>query len=266
MRYIGSKRRIASSLLQIILDGGGGTYIEPFVGGGNVIAAVPKRYKRIGADINPNAINALRLIRDSPGSLPKNNAEFTVADYTALKSKKTGLTPLEAFAGFAYSYAAKFLGSWATDNSGIDYVRRAYQSAQRQHVGLKGVDLICSPYQDLKIPSGSIIYCDPPYAGTDHGDYQYDGCACFDSAAFWAWCLAQSANNKVYVSEYTAPPGFVSVWSKRVAVTVSLNKYKYAVEKLFVPESQLGEFEHKNLPLFSGIKKPRPLAASAAAT
>lgn len=84
-------------------------------------------------------------------------------------------------------------------------------------------------YEEMDIPPNSIIYCDPPYAGTtkykDH----------FDHDKFWDWCDQQvSKGQKVFVSEYKAPEGWRCIWQKEV--NNSLTKEtgsKKGIEKLF---------------------------------
>lgn len=62
-------------------------------------------------------------------------------------------------------------------------------------------------YCKYEYRAGDVVYCDPPYDGTD--GY---GSSPFDSSAFWEWCRSRSY--PVYVSEYKAPEDFVSIWSK----------------------------------------------------
>lgn len=51
MKYMGSKSRIAKEILPIMLkERGERTWVEPFVGGANMIDKVEG--KRIGADLN----------------------------------------------------------------------------------------------------------------------------------------------------------------------------------------------------------------------
>jgi Site-specific DNA methylase len=70
MTYMGSKNRIAKEILPIMLkERGQRTWVEPFVGGGNMIYKV--QGKRIGADINHYLIDALIAIRDCVEDLPK---------------------------------------------------------------------------------------------------------------------------------------------------------------------------------------------------
>lgn len=127
MLYMGSKRRIAKNILPLMLEGHTGTWVEPFVGGENLIDKVPG--ERIGADVNPWVILALKAIRDHAPELPKNNRDFTEADYQALRASDYRF---KGFAGFAYSYGGQWLRGVARNGRGDDYVRQAYNSAQRQ--------------------------------------------------------------------------------------------------------------------------------------
>ena len=56
MKYMGSKNRIAKFILPIMLkeanEKGISTWVEPFVGGANMIDKVPNNFQRIGIDYN----------------------------------------------------------------------------------------------------------------------------------------------------------------------------------------------------------------------
>lgn len=228
MKYMGSKNRISKHILPIILDGRkeGQYYVEPFVGGGNLIDKVDGN--RIGSDFNENVISALRLIRDWAGSLPVTNKDFTEADY---KNRAENFKWLEGFAAFAYSYSGKFWGGWCRDGAGKrDYVNEAYKNAIKQSPKLMGVDLVSSSYADLEIPSESIIYCDPPYKGTTK--YKDD----FDHDSFWDWCRVMvGLGHTVFVSEYAAPDDFKCIWEKEIVSSLTKQTgSKKGTEKLFV--------------------------------
>lgn len=106
MKYMGSKNRIAKEILPIMLkERGDRTWVEPFVGGANMIDKV--QGKRIGADINPYLIDALIAIRDCVSDLPKNNKEFTEDDYKQLR--KSDDYKYKGYAGFAFSYSGNGL-------------------------------------------------------------------------------------------------------------------------------------------------------------
>jgi DNA adenine methylase len=227
MKYMGSKNRIAKEILPIMLkERGQRTWVEPFVGGANMIDKVGG--KRIGADINPYLIDALIAIRDCLCDLPKNNKEFTEADYKDLR--KSDDYKYKGYAGFAFSYSGKWLGGWCRDGlNKRDYVNEAYKNALNQSDSLKGIRFINETYDKLQIPENSLIYCDPPYENTT--SYK-DG---FNHKDFWQWCRNKSDEGHiVYVSEYNAPDDFKCVWSKEIVSSLTQDTgSKKAVEKLF---------------------------------
>ena len=107
--------------------------------------------------------------------------------------------------------------------------KRAKESAMKQSPLLRDVEFIHSSYQDLEIPSNSIIYCDPPYQGTT--GYK-DG---FNHEEFWDWCRMKSKEgHEVYVSEYNAPDDFECIWSKELSNTISKQSSTKPCEKLFI--------------------------------
>lgn len=102
---MGSKNKYAKELLPIILKDHTKDmwYIEPFVGGANMIDKVPFD-RRIGCDVNPYLIEALKLIRDDPESIPD---IITEDMYNSMKEKKN-LDGLTGFTAFSLSFGAKF--------------------------------------------------------------------------------------------------------------------------------------------------------------
>ena len=232
MKYMGSKNRIAKHILPIMLDAtnerGISTWVEPFVGGANMIDKVPSHFKRIGADINPYLIDALILIRDNPELIPKNNKEYTEDMYNIAK-RQTKMSSLDALAMFQYSFGSKFKGGWAKNKRGTDYVKECLKNILIQSKKIKDVEFLSSSYIDLEIPSNSLIYCDPPYKGTTK--YKDD----FNHEIFWEWCrLMHEFGHVVFVSEYNAPKDFKSIWSQPILNTLNkeTNK-KIEIEKLF---------------------------------
>lgn len=105
--------------------------------------------------------------------------------------------------------------------------------------GLQGLEGSCADYRDVEIPSDAIVYVDPPYAGTDCRPYQG-----FDFDAFHAWL--DSVPNLTVVSEYTCPPHCVQVAEHEHYTNMSQYRNKLPrVERLFVPERQLGEYRER---------------------
>ena len=98
---------------------------------------------------------------------------------------------------------------------------------------VSGVD-----YREIRIPNSAVVYCDPPYAGTN----EYST-GTFDSARFWKWAEEASANNLLFVSEYAAPNGFVDIWNKEKTCSFcDKNNSKKTIEKLFVHEGNLDKW------------------------
>ena len=235
MKYMGSKNRHAKELLPVVLKNRkrGQCYVEPFVGGGNMIDKV--NGDRIGFDSDSNVIEALISIRDSLHRLPKSHIDFTEDEYNNLR--KTSTYSHRGYAGFAFSYGGKWLGGWRRDGAGKrDYIAEAYRNAKKQSPYLQGVRLTQSDYMVIDVPHGSIIYCDPPYQGTTKyksGEFNY--------IDFWAWCREKVLQgHSVFISEYSAPDDFECLWEKKVNSNLGKDTgFKKNIERLFAHKSQL---------------------------
>ncbi len=68
MKYMGSKARIAKHILPIMLaeceKHGITTWVEPFVGGSNMIDKVPDSFERIGYDNNKYLIEMYKELQE----------------------------------------------------------------------------------------------------------------------------------------------------------------------------------------------------------
>ena len=243
MKYMGSKARIAKHILPIILKNrkDDQCYVEPFVGGANMIDKVDGW--RIGADSNYWVIKALRLIQD--GLIPSCESEFSERDYNSciahVKNKNPVLMGfcdgLIGYALIAFSFGAKWCGGWsrgrASGGENRDYVAEQYRASIKQRGKIKDVEFYNKNYDSLYIPPGSLIYCDPPYAGTTK--YKDD----FDHEVFWQWCRDKAKEgHEVFISEYNAPDDFVCVWQKEIQSGLNTNTTKKGIEKLFIHKSQ----------------------------
>ena len=103
---------------------------------------------------------------------------------------------------------------------------------------LERLERYSGDYQDVPIPEGAVVYCDPPYAGTSgySNVHKYD----FDSERFYYWL--RTRDYPVYVSEYTMPDDFICIWQKEKCVTYSSSdNKKKRMEKLFVHKNFIGE-------------------------
>ena len=228
MVYMGSKNRIAKELIPIITKDlkPNQWYVEPFVGGANMIDKIEHPYK-LGADNNKYLIALLEAVQNGQ-ELPEH---ITKDEYIAVKTNKDNYPDwYVGFVGFVSSFRAKFFGGYSgycTTKTGIqrNYIKERINNILKQN--LDGIKLVCSSYDALDIPANSIIYCDPPYNGTT----KYKDS--FDSDAFWQWCRDKAKEgHTVYVSEYNAPEDFQCIWEKQIDSNLG-GTSKTATEKLF---------------------------------
>lgn len=244
MKYMGSKNRIAKHILPIILKDRkeGQWYVEPFVGGANMIDKVDGN--RLGADVNYYLIEALKMIRDCPQRIP----DLITEDMYSAARHYTDAA-LGGFICIAMSFGGKVNGGYRRDVKGTKgcienmktQSRRSKESAIKQSKNIQGVYLECAGYLNLTIPKGSVIYCDPPYQEAT----KYNNL--IDHDRFWQWCREKTkAGHKVFISEYNAPTDFVCVWQKEIQSGLNTNTTKKGVEKLFVHKS-LVESDYENL-------------------
>ena len=197
---MGSKNRIAKHLLPIMLENRNErTWVEPFVGGANMIDKVEG--KRIGADLN-EYVTALLNQMSKPNYKAPEISEEKYNDIKKYPSQYPRWTV--GYAATQLSYGGKWFGGYRRDKIGLrDYCKEAQNNVNKQAENLKGVEFIHGSYQDLKIPYKSLIYCDPPYEGTTK--YKDD----FNHTEFWEWCrMKAKEGHQVFISEYNAPKDF----------------------------------------------------------
>ena len=243
MKYMGSKARIAKHILPIMLKNRveGQWWVEPFVGGANIIDKVEGN--RIGADFNRYLIAFLKALQqgwDAPAGIDKEMYD------SINKNKDSYPDELVGCIGFCFTYSAKWFGGFIGNTKDIvckgrDRIGESYRAIEKARKQVSGIDLRSVGYFDLEIPAGSIIYCDPPYENTTGYKDKFDHCS------FWAWVRVKSSQgHQVFISEYNAPADFVCVWQKEIESGLNKAGAKKGVEKLFVHESQV-ESDYESL-------------------
>lgn len=235
MKYIGSKSRHAKYILPIILKDRkeNQTYVEPFCGGCNTIDKVSN--PRIANDSHSYLIAMWQALQN--GWVPPEN--LSESQYKNIqKNKNQYPDELVGYVGFNLSYAARWWGGYGRDKIGKrNYGTEAFRNVSRQVSLIQGIDFRCQDYLELEIPSQSLVYCDPPYRGSDD-IYRKSLTGEFDSETFWLWAEKLASNgHTVFVSEYSAPNGWKSVWRRKVNNTLVQNTgSKQGTENLFVFE------------------------------
>ena len=236
---MGGKTRIAADIGAIMRAGRHTrtTYVEPFLGGGSVAAVMAPAFATVHlSDANEDLMLLWEAART--GWVPPHQLSEEL--WHQLKHA-TEPSALRAFAGFGVSFGGAWFKSYARDNParGDRYAQASSRAVTRyaekiRHANIRHLDYA---HAGEYVTDDAVVYCDPPYQGTD----AYDAVGQFDSSRFWATAEGWSNRGaRVYVTEYNAPDGWVPVWKRRVPVTINkTDNTKTATEHLFVHETAL---------------------------
>ena len=240
---MGSKSRIAKHIVPIIQkyidENNITTYIEPFVGGANVIDKV-KCEEKIGTDKNRYLIALLKRVQSGQALLDevpkelydKARTAFNNGDTSEFQDWQVGNI------GFLASYNGRwFDGGYAKTGyektkTGLrlrNYYQEAKSNILAQAVNVKDVKFDCSDYRDCLYLRNCLIYVDPPYQGTK----QYANATKFDYDEFWQTMRDWSESNIVIISEQNAPDDFECIWEQEVSRSIKAADKSRATEKLF---------------------------------
>jgi len=239
MQYVGSKNRFAKYLVPIIeshFTEDTSAYIEPFVGGANIIDKVTFDNK-IGYDKHEYLIALLKHV-SAGGELPDTISE---EEYIRVRNayRSDSLEGLDdwyvGLVGFASTFSAKWFGGYARSFKADGVTPRnmpneAIRNIRNQAPNIKDITFISDDYRNIKA-FNAVIYCDPPYANTTR--YRDD----FNHEDFWDWVRKMSQDNTVLVSEYNAPEDFEIIWELPVKTSLGsgVNEagHQRRVERLF---------------------------------
>ena len=205
MKYVGSKNRLAKELIPIIqsyiTDDTKG-YLEPFVGGANMIDKISCNNK-FGCDIHEELIELLKYIQNTNNVLP---TTITEEEYNKVRLNKDKYEKWYiGFVGFCATFGAKYFGGYARGFkedkiTPRDIPAESIRNIEKQRKNLQNIKFKCCSYDEInKNIKDFVIYCDPPYKGTLK--YTTD----FDYDKFYKWCKEMTKNNIVLISEYWMP-------------------------------------------------------------
>ena len=203
-------------------------WVEPFVGGANLIDKVEGN--RIGNNSNKYLIALLRKMQE-----PNFEAPIISKDIFEDMKKSPIDYPdwLLGFAGFQLSYGSKWFDSYCRDSmEKRNYADEAKRNVDKQSKKLTDILFINRNYAEINIPENSLIYCDPPYEKTTKNKAVDN----FNHNEFWQWCRDKAKEgHTVFVSEYNAPDDFECVWQKEIVSSLTKNTgAKKGIEKLFM--------------------------------
>lgn len=241
MKYMGSKSRIAKSILPIILKDreACGYYVEPFCGGCNMIDKVDGY--RIANDNNPYLIQMWKsLIQGWNPPVRIERDYYNDVRYCYNNKLDSYTHNLIGWVGFMGSYNGRFFDGGYSGHAvkikggSRDYIGENIKNTMLQVPALKDVCFLNREYKDLILPPCCTIYCDPPYQGTKKYSYS------INHKEFWQWCRGKvEEGHRVFVSEYNAPDDFVCIWEQSVKTAINQTITKRNIEKLFVHISQV---------------------------
>lgn len=241
MKYMGSKRRIVSEILPIMLDCECKTFVDCFMGGCSVIEYVPNEYRRIANDKNKYLVAMFKSLvegKEFPNYIPR-ELYNDVRDCCHGKNDRYQ-DDMVGWVCFMASFNGRFFDGGYSGHDVIgsngkarDYIREQIANTRSELYKLMGVEFHEGDYQDLEIPDKSIIYSDIPYRNAK----QYDVSRNFDYERFYSWCKEKAKEgHKVYISEYDMPNDFTCVWQKQVTNSMNPKRTKRPIEKLFTIE------------------------------
>lgn len=237
---MGSKSRIAKyivPILQSYIDKNGiENYIEPFIGGANIIDKI-KCKNKYASDNNEYLIELYKNL-DKINTLPET---ITKEEYSKVRDcYNNNSSNYEKWyvgaIGFLASYNGRFFdGGYAgiihtKANTIRDYYDEAKRNLEKQIPNLKDIHWKCCDYRELKNIRNFLIYCDIPYKDTK----QYNTSKNFNHDVFWEWVRDKSKNNIAIVSECQAPKDMTCIWEQKIIRSIDNTKRVGSVEKLFV--------------------------------
>lgn len=244
MRYKGGKASIAHKLAPFINDfiHSGSQYVEPFCGSLGMTRKInPTNKPFILNDVDPYLITMWKAMQN--GWIPPES--ISNSDYDNLKLNKDSDNPLTGYAGYFLSFSGMFFSKQLEPRTRLHSVTKQMchddpeKHAFEDFIKIKKAfpreraSFHNRSYEDLFIPEKSIVYCDPPYAGTAIPGSSKVG---FDSAAFWEWAkdLHTEKGCIVIVSEFNCPdPDFGIIANIERPCNLKNGKHRFT-EKLFL--------------------------------
>lgn len=242
MIYQGSKAKLRQYIVPVLQDcidrHDITEYVEPFVGGANIIDHIRCEIRE-GFDNNPELIALLRYMQDNPElEIAPDHCSFEhYKDVRENRKNNTGKysTEYTALIGYFASYGGRYFdGGYGRDSKGgREIYAERLKYAREQAPLLSDIKFACSDYRELnncEISREVVMYLDPPYKGTK----TYNG-GKFNHEEFYDFARSISSKCYVFISEFDMPPDFKCVWSKERKLLQKSDRQKgdIAVKRLY---------------------------------
>ena len=231
MPYQGSKNKLAKDIIEQMPPAE--HFYDLFGGGGAIThcAVLSGKYKYVHYnEINPLVVKGFEMAIN--GEFNNENRWISREEFYQLKDTDPYVAICFSFGNNLVDYLygkdvepikkALHYARVLNNQSLLDIELQRVESYER----LKRLQSLESlNYCDVHIEPNSVIYCDIPYKNTKkycHNEFDYD--------KFYEWCKGKK---NLFVSEYSMPPEFIEVWSKKHKSFMSATKPVDSVEKLF---------------------------------
>lgn len=210
MQYFGGKQRISKPLSKFLNSQlkENQTFVDLFCGSCNIISKIDNSRLRIANDKHKYLISMWKALQKG-WEMPNT---ITEEDYKYIKSNKDENFPLTGFVGFGCSYSGKWFGGYCRNNTNRNYCLNAKNSNLKILNNIQDVIFYNLNYDEVNIPLGSLVYCDPPYKNTTK--YSKNEVGEFNHDDFYKWVRNNSNKYDIYISEYkqNIPDDFKIVW------------------------------------------------------
>ena len=239
MVYQGSKNKISKYLKPIIESylKDGMWYVEPFVGGANMINKIDWNNK-YGYDNNKYLIALHKKAQET--ELPLLNTSREAYNIYRDKYNKAEINNsddeyLIGYYGFLGSFNGRFYsgGYGAVDKHGKNMMLQRLNNLNNQakNKNYKNIIFETKDFKDLKIKN-SVIYLDPPYQNTKEYQNKFNHNELLEKCKEWA-----DNNNIILLSELTASNEYwEEIWNMEHQYTLrdKNNANKKVVERLYI--------------------------------
>lgn len=237
--YHGGKQRIGKKLAEVIYDISTEIeddedfnikgYCEPFCGMLGVYQHIPDLFEdhKLVYKAGDTNKSVIQMWKDSQnGWKPPNKC----TEQTYLRLKKAQPSGAKGFIGHQCSFGGIFFGGFIGRYGKSTNITKSSEKVRRIASKLANVKFSYGKYTQYSKLKGYIIYCDPPYSGTQcrYGEQ-------FDTEKFHRWCDKMSEHNIVFVSEYSKPDGDVTeVYKSNARTRKAFGNQTTGSEKMFV--------------------------------
>lgn len=242
MRYFGGKARISKELSSFInehyLKGNSRPFVDLFCGSCNITTKIDKNREVIANDKHKYLIAMWKELQN--GWIPPRSC--TNEQWRYVRENQDIKPHVSGFIGFSCSFGGRWFEGYTRgrDNKGFErnYAEEGYKGVMKKLKDLQEVKFFNLNYDEVPLPTNSVVYCDIPYKNTIH--YNKKEVGIFDHEKFYSWCKENKNSYTILISEFehNVPDDFEIVWRKenRKSIANKLGEFESTMEILMTPK------------------------------